>query len=810
MKRLSVKVISLLLAASVTASLAACKKDNKNAGNGEGQSDRKITADTPWYNSNIFEVKAGVDQGRKTDYTNSRAVGADENNIFIYTSGFYKMPDDGVTDWETFDYSKYIVSVISVIDRKTGETVRNINLAPEMGDEGHVDNTRYENGKLIAAVRSYSSKSLEVQYKELTIDPFSGEITDVKERNGEVAGDIEHSFNLGKYRVETELNWSGRRSAYYLHINSPDGETRTVELKDDNYEFYDIPVIIAKNGTTALVPVSADTGYVYFGLDLETGKITQEDAKDYEWLDIGNCYSPFTGKDGTVFYREPTGISKIDFENKTCETVFNFSWSNVNRSLLEDVDIVDVSEDSILVCGDIFGRNPYSLNTESTFTVIDFSKADKNPNAGKHVLELYSLYGYTDEKISDAILKFNETNSDYFIEVTDRYSKFDNADYSDLSNDDDFQKVELDADAAASTKLAMDILNGDGPDILMNCFSYGELNNGNYLVDLTSYIGDLDPDKYFTNVVDSAKKDGKLYNLPICFEVDGIQTDAGNAGKSGVGFTTEEYEKFIKDTLNGKDVITLGQAYYFAKLYNAMSDDFIANGKIDFSGPEFEKLAKFVKDNVPESARNWEDYSDDSPMAGAVIMKGDMPLNDTLVAGYISCYGFLNYLQNIYIYSGGTAILGLPSSDGRGPLATPYLSVAVSAQAYNVDACCEFVKMLLSDEVQLDLAMKDNLVISREAFREGAKAAVEFYNGEGYDYYIGYDFGPDRKITFSDKTIDDMENIIGSCSNCYSADAPINIILIEEMPAYFSGQKELSEVVSIAQDRAQKVLDERG
>jgi hypothetical protein len=55
-----------------------------------------------------------------------------------------------------------------------------------------------------------------------------------------------------------------------------------------------------------------------------------------------------------------------------------------------------------------------------------------------------------------------------------------------------------------------------------------------------------------------------------------------------------------------------------------------------------------------------------------------------------------------------------------------------------------------------------------------------------------------------------MENIVLSCSSCNAADAAINIILIEEMPAYFSGQKPLSEVVAVAQDRAQKVLDERG
>ena len=39
--------------------------------------------------------------------------------------------------------------------------------------------------------------------------------------------------------------------------------------------------------------------------------------------------------------------------------------------------------------------------------------------------------------------------------------------------------------------------------------------------------------------------------------------------------------------------------------------------------------------------------------------------------------------------------------------------------------------------------------------------------------------------------------------------AAINKILIEEMPAYFLGQKDLESVVVIIHDRAQTVLDER-
>ena len=42
-----------------------------------------------------------------------------------------------------------------------------------------------------------------------------------------------------------------------------------------------------------------------------------------------------------------------------------------------------------------------------------------------------------------------------------------------------------------------------------------------------------------------------------------------------------------------------------------------------------------------------------------------------------------------------------------------------------------------------------------------------------------------------------------------SENSDMSMILIEEMPAYFLGQKDLDSVIIIIQDRVQKVLDER-
>ena len=105
------------------------------------------------------------------------------------------------------------------------------------------------------------------------------------------------------------------------------------------------------------------------------------------------------------------------------------------------------------------------------------------------------------------------------------------------------------------------------------------------------------------------------------------------------------------------------------------------------------------------------------------------------------------------------------------------------------------------------LALNDEFVISRAAFEKSAGEALDFYSkGEGVNYFGQYS----QKMSLSKQNIDDLEKIILSCSRSNATDASINLILVEEMPAYFLGQKDLASVVTIAQDRVQKVLDERG
>ena len=814
MNKFAIRIIASALAVSMIMPLAACKKKAKNG----SRSGTKITSDSPWYDTKVIDIDVELDPDRSIEYTYKRMAGADDDYMVILTTGNYRMPEN--LDWDEYNYKDYEIAKLTVFDRQTCETVNDIDLCSTMADSDYVEDASYADGTITAIFNTYDETTWEVVRKEVDYDVETGKITDTRELEDPDYSNIERTFTLGDYRVDTELHWEDL-AWYSLYIYDKDGNKQTVELQGSNgEEYYDIPAIFLISESTALVPATSQKSDKYFfELDLTNGKMTKVDNKEYDWLDLDSIYSTFTGTDGNVYYTTATGISRLNFKEKNSEEVFNYSWCGISRNKISYLDIAQFNGDSFILSGEDYSSEAFSDQYSSEFTLIEFTKAAKNPHAGKTILELYASYGYTEGRVSDAILKFNETNGDYFIEVTDRYSNNgDNTLYDDVNSEDDYQTIQLGLDADMSNQLSMDILNGEGPDLLMNVSSYGQLNSTNYLVDLTKYVGDLDSEKYFTNVIDAAKVDGKLFNLPVCFSIEGIHTDAKYAGKSGVGFTTEEYKQFLNETLNGTDVITSGQAIYFTKLFDNMSDEFIVNGKADFSGSDFEALAEFVKDNVPENARSWDDmmYDDDyaevSYAVGASIFKGDT--YNSGVATYTYCHGFSSYFSEMTSLSGATAVLGIPSADGRGPTVSPYVSIAISSQACNVDACGEFVKMLLTEEVQMDLGMNDNFVLNRDAFRAVGEKAVEYYNGEGRYYMVTYDWSDDNPtenaIKLTEKNIDDLENIILSCSQMNSSDAAINLILIEEMPAYFSGQKELSDVITIAQDRAQKVLDERG
>ena len=800
MKRSSLRLVSAALVLAMALSFAACdKKDGGGTGpvtGNSGRTGRKIAEDSPWFNSVKTEILPAIDPSKNIRFANSSLAGADENNIVIFTRGD-SMSTPGViyVGYGAMDNS---VATLTVVDRASKQVKNTIDLYKDFQDTVYIQSVSYSDGKANVLYTLFDERTGDPSYIENIIDPSTGSVVDSRKTEPPKHLFIENVCYAGSYRVS--ICTAGSEEQYYvLKIDSPDGQEKTVDLKLEGKSVWDVSTLIPTGGDKAIVPAYTDgNARLIIEVDLKAGQIKELDAKDYEWLKLDDMESSKTGADGNLYYSTSVGIFKADFNNKTTQEVFNYSWCGESRAVLSDLQIGSCSGDSILLCGETYERTQFRNITQPPFVIVELTKADKNPHAGKTVLELYAPYGIVENKISDAIDQFNTTNGSYFIEFSSRYAGDERIDYGNVNGQDESDAIALSGNANLSNKLAMDIMNGEGPDILLNVSGLAQLNNSNYLVDLAKYTGTFDKDKYFTNIIEGSKVDGALYQMPLCFGIEGIVTEAKYAGSSGVGFTTKEYEAFLKGPLNGTDAITSGQAIYFTKLFNGMSDKFIKEGKADFSGKEFAELADYVKNNVMEKPKTDNDNDNDDFFNDSALYP----------AGYYATVsGIGNFLMNMIDADGDQTILGIPSTDGRGPMFRVRCSVAVSAQATNVEACVEFVKLLMTDDVMYSLALSDDFVISRAAFRKSAEETVAFFNDDNRNSATPIS-GPVYGH-FSDKNIDNMEKIISNASKIDSEDAAISIILYEEMPAYFLGQKDLASVVKIAQDRAQKVLSER-
>ena len=793
------KTISVVLLLSAALSVASCGVSESKSKN------KKLSAETPWYDAEYIDFKIETNSKKHLESLYHYLAGADNDYIAIRSRGSYE-----VKEWtDDIEYKDWLIEDVTIINRTTKETVKTIDLVSVLRKHDYPINVNYSDGKILVYADTYDPNSGVSTCKEFEIDPITEKVLiarDICNTQEYLQSRSQYSYNVGKNRILPDRISEGKSSYYALRIISPDGTMSEIELKDPMESIYNVPVILALDENTALIPAAMARDYRFYKLDLKTNKLSKANKGDYSWLDVEQLSGFFNSPDGNVYITTSEGISRVDMTNKKYDQILDFSCCGVNRNYTHGLKIADCSEDKILLCGQYTSTNEFKTYAIQDFVIIELTKAAKNPHAGKTIIELYIPEYEMNGIISDAIIRFNETNKKYHILITERYSKDKYMSFDNVKSDDDYVTEDLKASAKLSSELAMDIANGVGPDILMNTSSFGQLNSDNCLVDLSPYFQDLDSDKYYKNIIDGAKNDGKLYQLPVCFTIEGIQTDKNNTGKSGVGFTVEEYKQFLYDTLNGADAIELGQNNYFALLFNNMKDSFIQEGKADLSKPEFAELAQYVKENVKQNSQLWNNEPVDT-----------YELNDSRTvlinkAYHCDCPGISGYLVKRARVQDGTAILGLPSSDGRGPMFGTSISVAVSANAVNKEACIEFIKMLLTDDIQTEFAMNDRFVLNKDALRTGCNEAVAYYNTkEGSEQIMDYSIGTNVtiRIKFTTEDIDNLENVILSCSKADSVDAAINMILIEEMPAYFAGQKTLEQVIPVMQNRIQKVLDER-
>lgn len=538
----------------------------------------------------------------------------------------------------------------------------------------------------------------------------------------------------------------------------------------------------------------------YFGqiryclVDLNSGNISALDEMEYIDVPLRNLsYS-----NGQLVTVTDGGVYVIDTEGGTCKMALSFNCTNCNRYLVNNSELKYADEDRMLFG---FSSNTISVNMPE-YALCTFTKSYGYPAAGKTILTVASTEDL-DYSISEAMMLFNNSSSSSFMLFDSRYKANGVIDYNNADSTDMEALSALNSYASVSDLLAMDLMAGEGPDILITNGANEQLSKADYFIDLTDFLATesgINEADYFMNAVNALKFDGALYQMPIGFYIDGfISSSESFGGKNGLNF--DEYRAMVNTVCNGQDPVYDHQLSYSrtevaTKLFANTSEMYINEGRIDVNSEAFKAILDYCKDLPAKGYFEGKDL--DAEYEDLMTAMDTMPVRPTVV------YGFYDYETFALEYS-DVAICGYPSVDGRTAAIGSDMTVSISSHSENTDACKEFLKILLSDDIQGTI--ENNIPVNKNCARELALKEIELHN-----YYVERNAG--QKFAKTGEMLDPSvaDAYIAELSKATTSSFvyhSISLIIYEEIPAYFEGQKSFEEVAQIINDRAQKVLDER-
>ena len=740
----------------------------------------------PWYEVTSFET-GDLYPSDKYEYSWFEVVGASEDSVYLMSeaSKYYSGDYSKLTDEELlklYDQSILRYSYDGKLLEKTNA------ISYENGKFRTVQKAWISDGKLNLLERvierngsSESDKGYLLNGEELTVpDPRGG---------NEDRFSIEDLYTTNGYKLFSLYDSTWQENI--LFVVRPDGTQYEPEFYDlFRYGYSNIGEILPSDNGKAIIQVIAQNELVYVQLDLATGEVSElkglYGSEETYMLEYCN---------GKTLSRDFHGLNLVDPEAGTLKQIFDYG--DVDESFYDIIDTqtLYVSDDgNDIVLGGYVYDNSGFYSTVDNYKIMHLKKADRNPNAGKTVITM-SLGEDSYPEYSDlyAAKIYNRQDNPCFVKFVMPYD--DSGDYQDA-----------DADI---TLLYNPVSDPSDSSRYLDLAPYFNFNESSY------------KQEYFSNALEASMSGNSLYRMPLDISASGIITDSSNVPSGKLGFTFDEYKKFLNDKCNGVDPISktmgfeMSKPEYFTKLFLNMSDNFIKDGKVDLQSEDFRNLMLFVDEYGSDVTSSTYDLgfgyvTEHNRAVTEVAAEIDGVMDGTsakvdgkIGAVYGNFYSFENYLDRYKLFGSSIGVYGLPSYDGRGPLTVSSEFVSISADTKFPDACADFVKLLLSYDVQ---CYKESNPINRKALRHIAEKKLDFYNAS-IDEESKSDIAV-KKAKLTTDAIDKYEEILSSSYGGISAGSSFENILIEESSSFFNGQKSMDDVITVMQKRLQTVLDE--
>lgn len=762
-----------------------------------------VNEDDPWYESCRFNLE--------TDQLDTELL---EGSVVSYTNGklYHLYSLINIEDYEnyrrslldTYDEKGNLLNRISLKNPGSYELNRVLAIRPKDGNKAEAVADLFAKGGFENAVvdidletgdvtdprflQNKEGNPLEISDGTNTIGIsdiyFAGEYIVPVLYTGFDSGSMEtHAYSFKGAEYMCELDFTGIPALYRVEEFSFDSEKNTLFVA--GYTYSDGPVVLEFD------PVSGNRiSYEKYSAD-NIGKVN---IGDYKAVDTGElCKIDLLGN-----------ITEFDMKTREAKTVIDNNWYTPYFSDLanDDLSLVSCSsEGAVIYTRKETGYSLFFSGIDETVTIL--KKAEKNPNAGKKIIELAAPIDQSmTEYLSDAVYEFNRTDNEYLIRVWSKYKEG-------ITAGRDIPT--LNADDEKLYTMIQELSGSEAPDIAIGIQKNYAMRD-EVFEDLTGYLDQQILDRQFANIIEAAKIGNKQYFIPVTLEIEGLVTDTSLIKDGSAGITFEEFDKMISDDLDGFSPYEYAMSEYNNKM------DFVLSCIDTKSAVEGENVS-FGTDQFFEAI----EYSADHFAEDGFIKKQDfLSFEDEVKRGRSACRydrlgSYLDFIHACKSSDGDYTIIGTPSVDASGPRFRAKETISVTAVSDEKEGAKKFINFLFSGAgyKDSDRAFQD-IVTNRDIMANNISLTTELSN-TGYQIDSGFSSimmgSEDYGIVYGFKTASaSMEkNFMESLSTIsvyYYDDPVITKFIAEEIAPYYAGDRTLDETVKILNDRTNKYIKE--
>ncbi len=758
-----------------------------------------VKEDDPWYDLTKFKIEKDI---RQYEQLGNTGICTGSDRVF----SVYPLSKDHWgscrTVLDTYDLEGNLLGrkELSCPDGFRVQSIYSVSADPD--------------GKTVKAAVYLNSSGKQFQ-AFIDIDTETGTVSNIKNvlnKGNTFYNDVYAIDIIGDYAVVTLNNSTGTAEVSFSLLLFKDSElvgeldTSTVNI---NYFFEGFSLDLSSDSLYV-------TGYEYgdiviLAFDINSGKFKSKKSpgeSDDKTVDL----SEYTATDrGDLCKLDSLGnVMKIDAETMTPVTMVDTNWYtpffHPTRSsyLLTNSYILSCTETRTVILDQV--NVSYGIDDQNTYEYVTvLEKAEKNPHAGKEIIEI-AVPVYS-EGISDylakAVYEFNKTDDRYLIRVWDKYKS--GFTLGRMVPNADEKETEM-------YEMIQDLKGDEAPDLVISIQQNYAMRDDVFM-DLTDFLDPEVMDKQYANIIEAGRYNGKLYFLPVTLELEGLVINTELLKDGAEGITFEDFDRMVKEELNGFSPYDYPDSLYCDKLSFILScidtKSAIEGEDVDFGTEQFRSAVEYANENFV--------YDDDDSVPVEYLYDSDSRHKGECC--YLKITDYLEFVHILNDQDGHYAIIGTPSVDASGPRFTALETVSVSAVTDVKEGCRKFINYLFSGSAyDHDVCEFRNLVTNRDIMNRNIET-LTLRNNEAFELYLGSKESgvirvpPSVERAYGDKyATDDMrESFLSSMSTVstyYYGDPKITGFVMEEVAPYYAGDRSLDDVVRYLNDRTTKYIRE--